>query len=296
MNATLIKSLLGLKMNDEKRITNEQGLLFGRYRALVKDNKHPKGWHMAKVMALSVMEEVPEKDLPWAEYELPLGARPEEGDMMPVQKGDLVWVTFEMGDTRYPIITGSAYRVDGEGTGKSNLPLDAWAAEYKHKRTDKQPKPPTHTYGDKVLDQLGFLFQLTMSGEYCITHKATGTSRHINSLGDLIEHVEGNQFNSTTGERIDEIEKSLQILVDVNYIAKIVKDSKIEIGGDSKRTVEGKDVIAITGARTITAETIAETADLITLNGGVGVVTGECVCPFTGQTHADISSTVKAGK
>jgi phage baseplate assembly protein V len=29
---------------------------------------------------------------------------------------------------------------------------------------------------------------------------------------------------------------------------------------------------------------------------GTGVVTGECICPFTGSPHADVSSTVKATK
>ncbi len=283
-------------MDEQKKLTNEQGLFFGRYRAEVIDNKHPKNWHMAKIKLLGYWDDIPDKALPWAEYMLSLGARTGEGDMMPVQPGDLVWVSFEAGDTRKPIIEGSVYSVDGKGTGNSLLPQDAWIEEYPHKRTQKQPEQPSHAYGDKVLNQLGFLFQLTMSGEYCITHKATGTSRHINSVGDLIDHVENNQFNSTVGDRIDEIKKSLQVLVDMNYIATILKDSKIVIGGDSSRTVEGKDVIAITGGRTVSAKTIAETADLITLNGGAGVVTGECVCPFTGQTHADISKTVKAGK
>ncbi|MDC5753607.1 phage baseplate assembly protein V [Vibrio europaeus] len=283
-------------MSEQKTLTNEQGLFYGRYRAKVVDNKHPKGWHMAKIRLLGYWDDLPEGGLPWAEYMLSLGARKDEGDMMPTQPGDLVWVSFEEGDSRRPIIEGSVYSVDGKATGKSLLPQDAWEQTYSHKRTAKQPAAPQHAYGDKVLDQLGFLFQLTMSGEYCITHKATGTSRHINSLGDLVDHVENNQFNSTTGDRIDEIKKSLQVLVDMNYIAKILKDSKIEIGGDSNRTVEGKDVIAITGARTVSAKTIAETADLITLNGGTGVVTGECICPFTGKPHADVSSTVKAGK
>jgi phage baseplate assembly protein V len=34
----------------------------------------------------------------------------------------------------------------------------------------------------------------------------------------------------------------------------------------------------------------------IKLNSGKGVVTGECICQFTGKPHSDISSTVTAGK
>ncbi|MEI8631425.1 hypothetical protein P4S72_03405 [Vibrio sp. PP-XX7] len=34
----------------------------------------------------------------------------------------------------------------------------------------------------------------------------------------------------------------------------------------------------------------------IKLNQGDGVVTGGCICPFTGNPHADISTVVFAGK
>jgi hypothetical protein len=34
----------------------------------------------------------------------------------------------------------------------------------------------------------------------------------------------------------------------------------------------------------------------IRLNQGTGVVTGECICHFTGKPHGDISSQVRAGK
>ena len=37
-------------------------------------------------------------------------------------------------------------------------------------------------------------------------------------------------------------------------------------------------------------------ATTIKMNRGTGVVTGECICPFTGTPHADLSSTVFAGK
>ena len=37
-------------------------------------------------------------------------------------------------------------------------------------------------------------------------------------------------------------------------------------------------------------------ADKIALNGGSGVVTGQSICHFTGNPHADVSATVTAGK
>ncbi|MDY0204945.1 MAG: baseplate assembly protein [Desulfovibrio desulfuricans] len=37
-------------------------------------------------------------------------------------------------------------------------------------------------------------------------------------------------------------------------------------------------------------------APVIRLNKGTGVVTGECICHFTGKPHGDVSATVMAGK
>lgn len=44
-----------------------------------------------------------------------------------------------------------------------------------------------------------------------------------------------------------------------------------------------------------TGDIIAD-AKQIKLNGGTGVVTGECICAFTGNVHSDISVKVIAGK
>ncbi|EKO3439453.1 hypothetical protein NTE19_003345 [Vibrio fluvialis] len=74
------------------------------------------------------------------------------------------------------------------------------------------------------------------------------------------------------------------------------QNNDIIIGGNNKRTVAGTDVIIITGDRTVKAANIAETAALITFNGGKGVVQGDCICALTGKPHSDLSSTVKAGK
>lgn len=259
-------------MPDSRKVTNEQGLCFGRYRAVVVSNEHPNQWHMAKIRAMVLHDDIPDKDLPWAEYILPLGAREKEGGIMPVQPGDLVWVSFEFGDTRKPIIEGAVYRVDGAGTGESLLPQDAWAAKYAHKRTGKQPAAPKHAYGDKVFDQMTFLQQLTMSGEYCLTHKPSGTAIHVNEKGQLVIHAEADYFQSTTGNQTIEVDK------------------------EASRTVKGGDIIMITGDRSVKAANISEEATLIQFNGGKGVVQGDCICALTGKPHSDFSATVRAGK
>ncbi|WP_070964971.1 phage baseplate assembly protein V [Vibrio sonorensis] len=226
-------------MDNQRKLSNEQGLFHGRYRARVVNNRHPKKWHMASVRVLGYMDDIADRDLPWAEYMLPLGARAKEGDMMPVQAGDLVWVSFEEGDTRKPIIEGAAYSVDGRDTGESLLPQDAWNKKYSHKRTDKQPAPPVHAYGDKVFDQMTFLQQLTMSGEYCLTHKPSGTAIHVNKKGQLVVHVEHDRYDSTSGNKTEEVTKNLELIVKGNVTRTITGNLTEKVGGDYEIDVAG---------------------------------------------------------
>lgn len=59
----------------------------------------------------------------------------------------------------------------------------------------------------------------------------------------------------------------------------------------------GEAQVAIAGDATIEVGGEAHIdASAIRLNGGSGCVTGESICHFTGRPHADVSSTVFAGK
>lgn len=248
-------------MNNNETRSNPSGRLFGDYRAIVVDNKHPDGLHLAKVRLVG-QEYIPDDDLPWAEYQLPLGVRPKEGDALPVQKDDQVWIDFPyFGDTRRPRITGGAYTAPN---GVSNLPADLFKPTYEHKRGKGAPPGPKVEYGDKTSDLFGILQQLTMAGDYCITHKATGTSFHITPDGKLVFHVEADHFRTVNGNVLEEISKDLTIIVKGNV--------KVE-------------------AKNATVD-----ADTIKLNGGEGVVTGAHICQYTGSPHSDCSSTVTAGK
>jgi hypothetical protein len=177
--------------------SNASGQLLDKYRAKVVSVEHPKGWHMAKIRVLVLWDDVQDINLPWAEYELPLGARPGEGDAMPSKVGDLVWVEFPMaGDSRIPLITGACYTVTD---GKSDLPQDLLTALYVHKRTDDEPPGPIVAYGDKVLDLFGILQQITLDGAWCLTHKSTGTALNITKDGNLVLHSEADSYQSTNG-------------------------------------------------------------------------------------------------
>ena len=70
----------------------------------------------------------------------------------------------------------------------------------------------------------------------------------------------------------------------------------VVIGLDDKLKVMGKQITSVEKDIEASAKNMRYTADLITMNGGKGVVQGDCICAFTGLPHTDLSSTVKAGK
>lgn len=82
---------------------------------------------------------------------------------------------------------------------------------------------------------------------------------------------------------------------DGNFESKTDKDNTIECLNQRIKVLEDK-IEEITNNKTTTAKKIIEVADVITMNGGKGVVQGDCICAFTGKPHTDLSSTVKAGK
>ena len=67
--------------------------------------------------------------------------------------------------------------------------------------------------------------------------------------------------------------------------------------GDVNITTRQNITVTSTGTATVQAgENIIANGKKIKLNSGKGVVTGACVCQFTGLPHSDFSETVTAGK
>ncbi|HBK0767168.1 TPA: baseplate protein, partial [Escherichia coli] len=83
-------------------------------RAQIVGTVHPAGLMRAQVRVLPDWNGVPDDDLPWAEYQLPIG-----NAFVPTVKGDLVWVEFPYLDvngridTRRPMIVGAAQDAPG---------------------------------------------------------------------------------------------------------------------------------------------------------------------------------------
>ncbi len=255
---------------DQQKRTNTSNKLYGRYRAAVVNTVHPDGLYMVTVRVLELWDAIPDEDLPYAEFLLPLGAKPSHGHAVPVEKDDLVWVEFPRnGDTRYPLITGSVYYAPSY---KSNLPDDVNGTPYQHKRSTGEPKPVKYNRKDDLYERWGLREQKSHTGGWQITHVASGTAIEITPDGQCVIHTEGDQWRSATGNLTEQFD------------------------GDVKLSVGGGQTITISKDSILKAKNIIETADKISMNGGKGVVTGECICAFTGKPHSDMSSCVTAGK
>lgn len=170
--------------------------LSGRYRCVVENTEHPEGFYLVQVRVLGLWDDMEKDALPWAEYELELGARYNSGDVCPVEVGDLVWVVFEHDDTRAPIITGACAYAPNK---VPNLPHEAIAGPeaYQHKRSGNEPKPDKAEYHkNKVLSLNGVLIELEKSGAYRITQKASGTAIEIAKSGQVVIHGESDVYVS----------------------------------------------------------------------------------------------------
>lgn len=169
----------------------------GEYVAEVVNVNDPQHWMRVQVRVFDIFDDVPTADLPWATYKLPLGVRPADGGMTPVQVGDQVWVDFPFnGDTRRPRITGGVHFIP---QGKPNLPAEMWQGpgQVQHKRTPDEPTPATPGYHeDVVFKQHGVLVQLTKSGELRATQLSSGTALEIVADGSIVLHAENKILGS----------------------------------------------------------------------------------------------------
>lgn len=233
----------------------DNGNLVGKYRAKVEENRRAddgKGAFYARIRLIGLWDELPLEDLPFAEYMLNIGARSGSGDAMPCQVGDLVWVEFPLnGDTRCPLIIGSAYSAPN---GADNLPEDLLEPTYKHKRAKGEPTI-SPAFGDKVVDLFGILQQLTMSGDYAITHKPSGTSISINADGHMVLHSEKDSYRSSSGNTTEQVESDFMLIVKGNTTIKTDGDALVDAKGNATVKCAGDGLVDSKGKLTLKSAT-----------------------------------------
>lgn len=206
----------------------------GEYPAQVVSVDDPEKLMRVRVRVVEKFNGISDSELPWAEYRLPVGFRPEQGQFTPVKVDDWVWVDFPYnGDSRRPRITGSIHFCPG---GKPNFPHDAWegSGKFSHKRTSPEVSPTTSKYhSDIVFSQFGVLFEIIAStGEVRVTQKSSGSAVEIDKEGNVTAHSEKNLFASAK------------------------KDCELKIDGNLKITAGGTAHIESVGAMVLQGATI----------------------------------------
>lgn len=188
-------------------------------------------------------DNVPDEDLPWAEYQLN-DARGRGGRFVPAEVDDWVWVEFPNGDTRYPIITGWCHYAPD---GKPNTPHEAWDGEEKivhiMDRVAQEPKPePVEYHGSDVIEKYGLVIEINPAGELLITQRSTGTATRITKEGSLTLHIEANQHESVQGNTRIHIVGDKYTLIEGNNEKHIV--------GNNEELIEGNSDLHIVGNKT----------------------------------------------
>lgn len=251
-------------MSDERPTGQQQNRFYGDYIGVVESVDDPDKILRAQVRVFGIFtDKVPKKDLPWAEYLLPVGSRINDGCFTPVSVDDYVWVKFPFdGDSRRPMITGSVHHAPGK---IPSFPHESFAGSGKlvHKTTGEEPTPAAAQYHKNVVyTQNGVTFEINTDHSFVITQRATGTSIRVSPSGDITLHSEASTFLSTIGHL--------------------------------KAVIEGNLKVDVTGKTEITS------MEGVNIDGGAGdlsgVVTKDCICPFTGQPHSDFSLDVQASK
>jgi uncharacterized protein involved in type VI secretion and phage assembly len=246
-------------MNDERK-----NKVYGERIGLVEDTADPDKMMRARVRVIGLhTDQVQANVLPWAEYKLPIGARLNEGGFTPVKVGDWVWIDFPYdGDPRRPRITGSVHYAPDK---QPYLPHESWGGSEKlsHKTTGEEPAPGADSYhGPVTFTQHGVTVVIHADKSVSITHRETGTAIRVSPEGDIVLHSENNLFLSAIEHLKGIIEGNLDIKIS---------------GKSSTVAMEGHEIDGGTG-------------DLS------GVVTKDCICPFTGSPHSDYSLEVQASK
>jgi len=225
----------------------------GEYPAQVTNVDDPDGHMRVQVRVVDIFENVAAKDLPWAEYKLPVGVRPNDGFFTPVDVDDWVWVNFpHSGDTRRPRITGGMHFCPN---GDPNMPHEAWdgPGSHTHKRTGPQLTPTAAAYHrDVVLTQHGVLIEIVSgTGEVRVTQKESGSAIEIDRDGNVTAHSEKNLYGSSAN------------------------NVELDVGNDLKARVTKKAEVIAEESAEITSPTITANGDVI-VNGSI-----ECNGPIS---------------
>lgn len=174
--------------------------LLGKYKAVAGKTEYTNEQILTQVKLVTLWDNIPEESLPWAEYQMPIGAV-----FVPAKVGDLVWVEFpQEGDSRYPLITGACMV---SPKGMPNIPAEASGkgTPYQQAKVDGAPALSAVTpMADIVGRRNGLLEQRSEKGGIMFTHEKSGTRLGFNDEGELFFYAAKNMHFFSGGTIIME--------------------------------------------------------------------------------------------
>lgn len=220
----------------------------------------------------------------------------EQGQFATPTEGTVVEIAFAYGRSDRPFIR----TILGDGWSLPELEPEEQLTQQRHEvfqRTDAAGNHLQFTDQTRTIEAYNEIKRVDdYLGEYA-THEITtlqhskeniGGQKLIEALGN-VELMAGD--NITLGALFN-----MHLTSGGEWVQIIGKLRDVVIGLDDKLKVLGNKVTNVEKDIETSATNMRYTADLITMNGGKGVVQGDCICAFTGKPHTDLSSTVKAGK
>lgn len=229
----------------------------GFYRAIVVDNDDPTKSGRVKVRVLPMFYGATDDALPWAILaDTSMGGYANVGGSNIPLVGAHVWVFFEAGDHRYPVVFAGAPAIEdgipdlpsGEdlvsninskakkgvsgATSTWNEPDSAYAAEY----------PQNKVFRTKN----GLVIEMDDTGGNVRLHfyHPSGSREEINNDGARVEHTEGNRFSIIVGED--------KVYVSGDQTVTVDGDADIKVGGNSTAIVDGNVVVSAGGSAAVT--------------------------------------------
>ncbi len=248
------------------------------YPAKVVSVDDPQKLGRVKVQVYDIFDNVPVDNLPWASTNLSLGARAGEGLVTPMQVGDEVWVRFNNGSTRYPIVTGATHSWPD---GSPNLPADALQGDgYTHKRTENQPQvEEAGYYEDVVYKQNNALIQLTRAGNIRITQMTSGSAIELLPSGDIVIHCEGDLYMSVAGTTLQELTGDVTQNISGNVTQSVSGNVDQSVSGNLETSVDGDYTLTVGGAMTLTSSGAAEVGSS---GSSLTLTTSGAICTMDG--------------
>lgn len=256
----------------------------GFYRAIVTDNDDPLKSGRVKVRVLPMFYGASDDSLPWAIMaDTSMGGFSNVGGSNIPVVNSHVWVFFEAGDHRYPVVFAGAPAIEN---GVPDLPVlsresDEIVSSINSKRktgvetSTGSWDEPDSAYGaqypnNKVFKtKKGIVVEMDDTDGNVRLHfyHPSGSREEVDNDGNRVVHTEGSRYSIVIGEDKIYISGNQNISIDGDADIVVGGNSTSKIGGNSTISVEGSASVTTGGTTTITSGGNASiTAPLISLN------------------------------